>query len=338
MTIIERLQKSGIRRIGTAKRGFSYRPADGRKVSAAERARIEALKVPPAWTKVTVHPTSRASVQAIGMDGAGRWQYLYHRAHVARRERHKRDRLVRFIGALPRMRQTAARDLARPGLEKEKVLAGILKILATCFLRPGSEDYAAENGTYGLATLQRRHVSVRGDVIRFDFKGKSSQRQQRELRDRRVARLLRELLKHPGEVFKYRAEDGLIVDIRRAHINAYIKDVMGEAFSAKDFRTWAANLLCASALAHGAPDLTATRADHRRHVAGAIRHVAEHLGNTPAVCRASYVFPLLIEAYEKGRVVREPLDRIDPLANGSVRRIEAVERALLKLLRSEEAA
>lgn len=331
MTIIERLQARGIRRLGSKERGFRYRTASGAWVSREDRERIEALKVPPAWQDVAIHPSPAAWVQAVGRDKAGRWQYRYHEKQVLRRDRAKRERLVRFIAALPRMRRAVARDLSLRGLKREKVLAGILRILSTCFLRPGSEEYASQNGSYGIATLKPRHVSVRGDRIRFDFEGKSGRRQVRELRDRRLASLVRALLRHPGEVFKFES-DGAMVDVRREHINAYIKDVMGERFSAKDFRTWAGTLLCACALARGSNEKASSRTEAKRRVAAAVREVSEHLGNTPAVCRASYVVPEVIRRFERGRVLEDKIEGVDELVTGSPRALERCERALLDLL------
>lgn len=332
MTILERLRATGIRRLGSPARGFRYVGPRGGSVTKSDRARILALRIPPAWQEVAIHPSPVAAVQAIGKDKAGRWQYLYHEMQTGRRQRRKQDRLVRFIAALPRMRRAVTRDLARRGMPREKVLAGILRILATCFLRPGSKVYADENGSYGITTLRKQHVTVRGPVVRFDFRGKSGKRQIRELHDATIAALVRQLLRYPGEVFKFRAPSGAIVDVQSTHINAYIREVMGESFSAKDFRTWAGTLLCACALAReGGQDGSAT--SRRRSVREAIREVAEHLGNTPAVCRSSYVFPAVIRSYEEGRVIEAYFDSAGDLMNGNLRRVERSERALLELLR-----
>jgi DNA topoisomerase-1 len=301
-------------------------------VTASDRARIQALRIPPAWKEVAIHPSPAAAVQAIGKDRAGRWQYLYHQSQTARRERRKQDRLVRFIAALPTMRRAVTRDLARRGMAREKVLAGILRILATCFLRPGSKVYADENGSYGITTLRKQHVTVRGPVVRFDFRGKSGKRQIRELHDPAIAALVRRLLRYPGEVFKFRSPSGAIVDVQSGHINAYIQEVMGEGFSAKDFRTWAGTLLCACALARD-DQRGESAAARKRSVREAIREVAEHLGNTPAVCRSSYIFPAVIRSYERGRVIEAYFDHAGELMNGNLRRIERSERALLELLR-----
>lgn len=330
MTLIERLATTGIRRIGGKTRGFRYRDAGGRAVSARERERIEALRIPPAWTQVFIHPSRSAWLQAIGRDAKGRWQYLYHAKQATKRERIKLERLIRFIRALPELRRAVDRDLGLPGMPRERVLAGIVRILSRCFLRPGSEAYATENGSYGIATLRPRHVSVRGDTLRFDFKGKSGQRQVREVRDRRVAALVRELLRHRGEVFKYRDEQGAISDVRSRHINAYIQERMGERFSAKDFRTWAGTLLAACTLARVPVDARATAPARKRAVATAMREVSQHLGNTPAVCRASYVFPVVLRHFEKGRVLRHPLNGVPRGTRGT----ERCERELLSLLAS----
>ena len=328
MTIVERLQAIGIKRIGGPSRGFRYVTAQGAAVSSAERARIKAIRIPPAWKEVAIHPLAGGSVQAVGRDAAGRWQYLYHERQLAIRERKKLERMVRFLRALPRMRKIVHRDLGRPGIPRERVMAGIVRILSSGYLRPGSEVYASENGSYGISTLRPKHLQVRGEVLHFDFPGKSGQRQVRDVRDRRVAKLVRELLKHPGEVFKFRSEDGAIVDVKTRHINAYIQEHMGERFSAKDFRTWAGTLLCACALARTEPEGRANPTVRKRSVAAALRHVAHHLGNTPAVCRSSYVFPVVLRRFEEGRVLRYAF-------NGDVRRsrdVERSERALLTLL------
>lgn len=329
MTILERLDRIGIRRKGSARSGFRFRTSLGRNVGPAERERIDALRIPPAWTDVLIHPSRDALVQAIGRDAAGRWQYLYHQKQLARRERIKLERLRRFVRALPALRRDVARDLARSGLQRERVLAGAVRILATCFLRPGGEVYASENGSFGLATLRKRHVTVRGDRVTLDFVGKSGQRQARELHDRAVARLLRELCEHPGEVFKYRNGDDRLADVKSRHINDYIRERTGQRFTAKDFRTWAGSLLCAAALARTEPGAHANATTRKRAVAAAMREVSEHLGNTPAVCRTSYVFPVVVRRFEEGRVPRRALARLKPQR---LRELERCERAFLALI------
>ncbi len=200
MTRIEKLCAKGIRRIGSPARGFRYLNAEGRKITRAELSRVEALKIPPAWTDVCINSTASGAVQAMGKDVAGRWQYIYHDSHVRRRERKKFQRLIDFAEKLPAMRKAVAKDLRQSGYPRERVMASILRILSLSFIRPGSEVYANENGSYGLATLRPKHVKVKGDLVIFDFPGKSAVRQRREFRDRTTARIVRERHQclHPG--------------------------------------------------------------------------------------------------------------------------------------------
>jgi DNA topoisomerase-1 len=219
-------------------------------VAAAEVARIRTLAIPPAWTDVFVAPSATAKLQAVGKDKAARWQYRYHPRFRERQERRKFRKLVDFADALPRMRRRVARDIRAPGLGRDKVLACAIRVLSTCFMRPGSEAYARRHRHYGLTTILHKHVKVKGDVVSFDYPGKSGQRQRREIRDRSVGRIVRQMLKLPGkELFKFVAEEGVVVDVKREHLNDYIKGVMGPDFTAKDFRTWAGTLICACALA-----------------------------------------------------------------------------------------
>ena len=236
MTRFEQLQKTGIHRIGTPARGFKYRRVDGKKVSAADLERINDLKIPPAWTDVWINSVAGGAVQAIGRDAAGRLQYLYHANHIRRQEAKKFKRLIKFAEALPKMRATVAAQIKQPGLGREPVMASILRILSTCFMRPGSQVYASENGSFGLATLRRRHVKVKGNVVEFNFPGKSGVQQAPQIKDRHVAKVVRNLLKHPSrEVFKYQNGNGEFVNVTRQHINDYIREVMGESSAPRIF-------------------------------------------------------------------------------------------------------
>lgn len=332
MTQLERLQKTGIRRIGTARSGFSYKSASGAAANRADLARIKALKIPPAWTDVVINRSAQGVLQALGIDSAGRWQYLYHDNQIKKRERKKFERLLHFAQALPSMRKTVASDLRAPGLGREKVMACILRILSTCFLRPGSQSYASDNGSYGIATLRPKPVRVKGDTIEFNFPGKRQIRQHHELKDRTAARIVRELLKHPAaEVFKYRDADDQFIDVKRRHINQHIKQVMGERFSAKDFRTWAGTLICACALARPS-DLPDTEAGRKRKIAQAIKETAGVLGNTPAVCRSAYIFPQVLASFEKGRVVERYFNSIEEMVNHRGISLHPAEKSLLGLL------
>lgn len=341
MTRLEKLQQTGIRRRGTPATGFSYETVDGGRVTSADLERIEALKIPPAWTDVAINSRPGGMLQAIGRDGAGRWQYLYHENHTRRQEQKKFERLMKFAEALPIMRKRVARHMAEPGLGREKVMACILRILSTCFIRPGSQVYATENGSYGIATLRRRHVEVKGDLVIFDFTGKHGQRQHRELRDRQVARIVKKLRELPGyEVFKYRDESGNLVDVKRRHINQYIKEVMGQQFSAKDFRTWAGTLICACALARAEAEALAGNGNKRarqKALVAAIKEAAEHLGNTPAVCRSSYINPSVLASFENGRVVKHYFKAVEELVERKIHGLHPSEKSLLKLLEEKAA-
>jgi DNA topoisomerase-1 len=272
-----------------------------------------------------------AKLQAIGRDQAGRWQYRYHPAFVARQSQAKYRRLLRFADALPRIRAAVGRDLRRRGLARERVLAAMVRILEACHMRPGSEAYALANRSYGLATLRPRHVQVRGALVTFDYRGKSGQRQVRELRDARVARIVRALLAVPGrDVFKFE-QGGAIVDVRRRHLNQYLREISGAPFTAKDFRTWAGTLLCASELARRAEAL-APRASRKKVAAAAVKAVAVRIGNTPAVARASYVSPAVLDGFARGRVVSCALADGEVLGAGAG--LGEAERALVALLRA----
>jgi DNA topoisomerase I len=331
MTKLERLQNIGIRRIGTPKRGFRYQSQNGR-LTKADFERIDKLRIPPAWVEVAINPAARGRVQAVGRDAAGRWQYLYHENHTRAQDLRKFKRLIKFAQSLPKMRATIRRHLREPGLGRERVLSGVLRILSTCYMRPGSEVYASENGSYGIATLRRKHVTVKGDVIEFDFPGKSGVRQRRQLRDRQVAHLVRETLKVPGyNVFKFENGGGKPTPVTRRHINEYIKEVMGESFSAKDFRTWAGTLVCACALARDGSEIPETKTGIRKKVVAAIKETSEILGNTPAVCRSSYVCPEIINAFEKGRVINSCAN-IDHLIAYRGSGLHKAERALIRFL------
>ena len=333
MTKLERLQQTGIRRLGTPKRGFRYQSPNGRLTKDILQ-RIYELKIPPAWTEVAINPAATGTVQAVGKDAAGRWQYLYHEKHTRAQELRKFKRITKFAQAIPKMRSTVARHLRQSGLGRERVLASILRVLSTCFMRPGSQVYASENGSYGIATLRRKHIKVKGDVVEFDFPGKSGVQQSHQLRDRQVARVIRASLKLPGyNVFKYENGDGKIVAVTRRHINEYIKEVMGASFSAKDFRTWAGTLVCACALARDGDDIPKQKTAKNKRIVAAIKQTAEVLGNTPAVCRGSYVCPEIIDAFEKGNVIDSSVGSLNDLVSFRGRGLHKAEHALLKFLK-----
>jgi DNA topoisomerase-1 len=291
----------GIERRPAAK-GFRYVAADGTPVrDKATLARIRALAIPPAWTHVWICPREDGHLQATGRDARGRKQYRYHERWREVRDESKYGRLVAFGRALPRIRRRVARDLARPGLPREKVLATVVRLLETTFIRVGNEEYARENESFGLTTLRERQVRVNGTKLKFRFRGKSGVLHNVALADPRIARIVRHLQELPGqELFQYVDDDGGTRGIESADVNAYLKQIAGEEFTSKDFRTWAGTLLCARALRRlPAPPSPAAG---KREVAQAIEAVARELRNTRAVCRKCYIHPLVIESYLEGRL------------------------------------
>jgi DNA topoisomerase-1 len=331
MTQVELLQERGYRRLGSPKSGFRYSGAPRREIP-----RLRALRLPPAWTDVAINPNPRAKLQAVGRDKKGRWQYRYSEGAVRVREQKKFEKLMHFGRALRQMRQAVDRAMRLPGLPREKVMACILRILSTCFMRPGSQVYAKENGSFGIATLQNRHVRVAGDTVHFQYRGKAGKEQERALRDRRVARIVREMKKLPGkDLFQYVAEDGSVVNIRRRHINEYIKETMGERFSAKDFRTWAGTLIAACALARLKEEEIEGRTDRKKMIVAAIKETAAQLGNTPAVCKTSYIWPSVLHSFQKGTVLRTYYRSVDELVDA---RNHGAEKALLELLKTGSSA
>jgi DNA topoisomerase-1 len=343
VTIRDHLLATGIRRLGGPHNGFRYRRADGRRATAADLRRIAALSLPAPWTDVRIARSPREPVQAVGRDAAGRWQYRYLESRVRRRSHAKFDRLLAFGSALPRLRRALARDLARPGLPREKALACAVSLLLAVFLRPGTDVYAEQNGTFGLATLRDRHVRVDGDCIRFDFRGKRAQRQQSELRDARLARLVAAMQRLPGaELLQFVDARGRVRDVKRAHLDRYIKRAMGSAFSARAFRTWGGTLLFAGALARVARggQRTGSGGIAARHaaVADALRTTAAQLGNTVEACRRAYVHPGVLREFARGRTVSAPLARVEALIAHGRAGFDRSERALLALLRRDRAA
>jgi DNA topoisomerase-1 len=301
-------------------------------VSKTDLERIDALRIPPAWKQVAINPSANGRVQVVGMDAAGRWQYLYHETHTRSQEARKFRRVVKFAQALPKLRKTIARDIRQPGLSRERVLATILRILSTCFLRPGSQVYASENGSYGVSTVRPKHVKVKADVVEFDFPGKSGVRQTNQLKDKHVAKVVRALLKRPGHVFKFENGNGELTKVERRHINEYIKETMGEKFSSKDFRTWAGTLVCACALARIGIDESDTVATRKRKLIAAVKETAATLGNTPAVCRGSYICPQILAGYAEGRTIGNYFQTLEDLTRFRGRDLHKAERSLLRFL------
>jgi DNA topoisomerase-1 len=288
----------GICRLGGPGR-FRYVDPAGRPVrDGATVSRIRALAIPPAWTSVWVCPIARGHIQATGRDARGRKQYRYHARWREHRDEHKYARMIHFGRALRRLRSVVARDLRLPGLPRRKVLATVVKLLELTHARVGNEEYAKANKSYGLTTLEHRHVKVHGSVIAFHFRGKSGKTRALDVRDARLARIVRKCEELPGQhLFEYVSEDGEVRAIGSHDVNDYIRAASGDGFSAKDFRTLAGTVLAARALRAARP--CTSKAQLKRAERMALEYVSERLGNTVAVCRKCYVHPVVLEAYER---------------------------------------
>jgi DNA topoisomerase I len=296
-------EEPGIRRV-MGRLGFRYVRPDGRTIrDAAELKRIRALAIPPAWTDVWICRDSRGHVQATGRDAKGRKQYRYHAQWHAFRGETKFDRMREFAAALPKIRRGTEADLARPGLPREKVLATVVQLLEKSLIRVGNEEYARQNRSFGLTTLQDKHVDVRGAKVRFEFRGKSGIKHTVDVNDRRLARIVKQCRDLPGQdLFQYVDEQGRRCDVTSGDVNAYLKALTGQDFTAKDFRTWSATVLCATALCE--LKVAESQARAKKNVLTAIEAVAGILGNTRAVCRKSYIHPAVTDAYLDGTTVQ----------------------------------
>lgn len=291
--------KPGITRC-RAGRGFSYREATGRLVRNKEQLRrIKSLAIPPAWTDVWICPDPSGHIQATGRDARRRKQYKYHPRWRKVRDEAKYHRILDFGRALPRIRQKIKEDLSRPGLPREKVLATVVRLLEMTLIRVGNEEYARENHTFGLTTLQNPHVDVASTKIAFHFRGKAGKPVELTVRDRRLARIVRSCQDLPGqELFQYVDEAGEQHGVQSQDVNDYLRSVGGDDFSAKDFRTWGGTVLAALALQEFKD--TDSKAEAKRNVTSAIKQVAARLRNTAAICRKCYVHPEVVNAYLDG--------------------------------------
>ena len=315
--------KPGIRRVGRPK-AFRYVGPKGRPVSARDAARIRSLVIPPAWTEVWICPNPRGHLQATGRDARGRKQYRYHPKWREVRDGTKYGRLIEFARALPRIRRRTETDLRAAGLTRSKVLAAVVKLLEKTFIRVGNDEYARTNRSYGLTTMRDGHVKIKGSRVQFVFRGKSGVAHELELDDRRLAKVVRQCRDLPGqELFQYRDAQGRVVDIGSSDVNAYLKEVTGEEFTSKDFRTWAGTVLAATLLREF--EVAASEREAKKNVVQAIEQVAAQLGNTRAVCRKCYVHPAVIDSYMDGSI------------GGNGKRARAVARAIGTLTAAEKA-
>lgn len=317
----------GIRRRRSG-RGFAYYAADGALVKDREvLRRIRALAIPPAWKDVWICPHAHGHIQATGHDAKGRKQYRYHKRWHAVRDETKYGRLVDFAHALPRIRRRVKADLALPGLPRAKVLAMIVRLLETTMIRIGNEEYARENGSFGLTTMQNRHLHIERGRILLKFKGKSGKSHEVNVADPALVRLVKHARDLPGQqLFQYVDDEGHPEPVDSQDVNEYLQDIAGEDFTAKDFRTWGGTLL-AAALLRALPE---TQVEAKGAMLEAINKVARQLGNTPTICRKSYIHPAVLEAFtERAAWERWSVACERPLGHASLR---AHERRLLRYL------
>jgi DNA topoisomerase-1 len=284
-------------------KSFQYFDTEGKPIRDKEvLGRIKSLVIPPAWTNVWICPRANGHLQATGRDAKGRKQSRYHPRWREVRDETKYERMRLFGEALPIIRERVEQDLTLPGLPREKVLATIVRLLETTFIRIGNEEYAKENHSYGLTTLRNKHVDVEGATVRFKFKGKSGKQHVIDLSDRRLARIVKKCMDLPGyELFQYIDEDGSLHTVDSSDVNEYLRGITEQPFTAKDFRTWAGTVLACLALREF--EICDTQTQAKKNVVEAIKKVAERLGNTPAVCRKCYVHPTVLETYMTGELI-----------------------------------
>jgi DNA topoisomerase-1 len=324
------------RRLGTPRSGFRYVDAAGRRVTdQVSLERIKALVIPPAWQLVRISPAGSSRVQAVGVDTTGRVQYLYHPQFAARQQKKKFEKIERFGTFLPQLRSATNQHLALDGFPREKVLALMIRLINQLYIRMGGEKSASTYKTYGITTLQNRHLEIkRGGKLIFEFVGKSSIKHRKVLVDEELAAIMKQLkdLGTSRKLFHYHDADGKPRPVKPGELNEYIKTVTHPDFSAKDFRTWGATLLAAVELAE--IGCCSSEAEIKGNIVKAVKRVAEQLGNTPAVCRGSYIHPLVLKAYEKGVI----LEHFQPKKARRTKRNEEdylpEEYSLLRLLES----
>lgn len=330
-------QMPGIRREG-AGNGFRYRYPTGDLVQdEAVLQRIKALAIPPAWQEVWICPDPAGHLQATGRDQRRRKQSRYHAHWRQTRDKTKYAHMIQFAHALPRIRRQVARDLALPGLPRKKVLATVARLLEVSLIRVGNEEYARENDSFGLTTMHNRHVDVHGSRVRFHFRGKSGKWHDVDIEDKRLAKIVRSCQELPGqELFQYVTDEGERQAISSEDVNDYLRQISGDDFTAKDFRTWAGTVLAALALSQFEQFDSQTRA--KKNLVQGIEAVAERLGNTPSVCRKCYVHPEIIEAYLDGTLVETLKQRTERHLAKDLKRLRPEEAAVLALLQQRLAS
>ena len=323
-------ESPGIQRVSSGK-GFAYIDPDGKRIKDEETiARIKSLAIPPAYRDVWICPSPNGHIQAVGRDARGRKQYRYHPRWRAVRDENKYDKMIAFAKALPKIRARTKRDLKLPGLPREKVLATVIQLMEKTLIRVGNDEYARTNDSYGLTTLRDKHAKVKANKVHFQFKGKHGIGHEIQLDDPRLAQIVRDCQDLPGyELFQYLDDDNVVRDIGSADVNEYLREIAGEEFTAKDFRTWAGTVLAAQALRE--IETFDTQAQAKKNVVAAIETVAERLGNTRAVCRKCYIHPAVLNAYLDGSMVQTLKQRAAAMAK-SIDKLRPEESAVLALI------
>ena len=323
-------ESPGIKR-SRAGKAFVYISPQGKPIKdPATLARIKSLAIPPAYRDVWICPDPNGHIQAVGRDARGRKQYRYHPRWREVRDENKYDKMIDFARALPKIRARTMRDLKKPGLPREKVLATVVQLMEKTLIRVGNDEYARTNDSYGLTTLRDRHAKVKPNKVHFQFKGKHGICHQIELDDPRLAKVVRDCQDLPGyELFQYVGEDGEVRDIGSADVNDYLREIAGDEFTAKDFRTWAGTVLASQALQE--LEKFDTKAQAKKNVVAAVERVAQRLGNTKAVCRKCYIHPAVLNAYLDGNLVRTLKQRAADMAR-SMDKLRPEESAVLALL------
>jgi DNA topoisomerase-1 len=325
----------GSRRVRRGK-GFVYVDPDGKPIrDKAELARIKSLAIPPAYTDVWISPIANGHLQATGRDARGRKQYRYHKRWREVRDENKFDHMIDFAKALPKIRKAVGGDIALPRMPREKVLATIVSLMENTALRVGNEEYARENDSYGLTTLRDKHVDVSGSTMRFHFRGKSGKEHELEVRDKRIARIVKRSQDLPGQqLFEYVDEDGTPRPVHSDDVNEYLRTVSGGDFTAKDFRTWDATMMCSLELAalHAEEQ---SQTERKELIAEVIAHVAQYLGNTPAVCRKAYIYPGVVREFLEHGVLKLVERRVAKSAHGLNRAEDAVVGLIKRIVARE---
>jgi len=313
---------------------FDYFDTEGKLIRDEQRLlRVKRLAIPPAYTSVWICPSPNGHIQATGRDARGRKQYRYHERWREVREENKYDRMVAFGLELPKIRRRVNKDLALPGLPRNKALATVVQLLERTFIRVGNEAYARENKSFGLTTMQDRHVDVKGSQLRFRFRGKRGIKHQIDLTDRRIAKIVSKFQDLPGqELFQYVDDEGEVRDITSQDVNDYLREVTGQDFTAKDFRTWAGTVLAAMALS--VLDPFETKKQARANIKDAIRAVSKLLGNTPVICRKCYVHPAILEAYLDGNSIEGLKQKAEKAVTQNRCDLRSSETAVLKFLQA----